>query len=515
MSYTALYRKYRPQVFGDVIGQEHITETLINQITLGKVSHAYLFTGSRGTGKTTSAKIFAKAVNCTSPVKGSPCGKCNVCKALDDPSNIDIQEIDAASNNKVDEIREIRDRVKYLPVNGKYKVYIIDEVHMLTDSAFNALLKTLEEPPQHVIFILATTEAHKLPATILSRCMRFDFRLVGKSVLADKLEKVYKAEKKTAEKEAISYLASLAEGSVRDMLSLADMCINYSDKKLTYADVLSVLGATDKKIIAKLFFAIKDNDTAVILDTINDLANSGKSMSLIAKDVVAFARDLLALQTVGDKLVTLSSETIAEYKQYAEQCASDFLVVVITELSKIDMELRYSISPRIVLEIACIRVGKLTSDDYFALSTRLGNLEKKYSSGELKKVEETTSTNSSEPNPAKEKPSITKSMDAKSVWGRIMTASRKSGQMQLYTLVSGHKDYAIDKDNLVVYTTEASYTQFSSDSTMDAIINLLKADGSNLGLDVIKRKGGVDMDTEIERLKRAVGDIKVNIKKKK
>ena len=178
MSYTALYRKYRPARFDDVIGQDHITETLRNQLKSGRVGHAYLFTGSRGTGKTTCAKIFARAVNCLSPQDGSPCGKCAVCKALADPSNIDILEIDAASNNRVDEVREIRERVKYPPVNGKYKVYIIDEVHMLTDSAFNALLKTLEEPPEFVIFILATTEVHKLPATILSRCMRFDFRLV-------------------------------------------------------------------------------------------------------------------------------------------------------------------------------------------------------------------------------------------------------------------------------------------------------------------------------------------------
>ena len=208
----ALYRKYRPVVFGDVIAQEHVTRTLINQVKHGRVTHAYLFTGSRGTGKTTCARIFARAVNCLSPVDGSPCGKCEVCRALSGAGNIDIIELDAASNNGVDQIRDIVDNVQYPPVAGKYKVYIIDEVHMLTASAFNALLKTLEEPPSHAIFILATTEVHKLPATVLSRCMRFDFRLVPQPTLKEYLRRVYAAENVTADEEALDLIAAAADG---------------------------------------------------------------------------------------------------------------------------------------------------------------------------------------------------------------------------------------------------------------------------------------------------------------
>ena len=225
MSYLALYRKYRSRTFEEIVGQKHITQSLINQINNNQVGHAYLFTGTRGTGKTSIAKIFARAINCMKPVKGSPCGKCDACKALGDNVNVDILEIDAASNNRVDEIRDLRERVKYPPVVGKYKVYIIDEVHMLTDSAFNALLKTLEEPPEYVVFILATTEVHKLPATILSRCMRFDFKLLSQKELEDHVKYVFKDSGIKYEDEAISIIATLGAGSVRDTLSIADMCV--------------------------------------------------------------------------------------------------------------------------------------------------------------------------------------------------------------------------------------------------------------------------------------------------
>lgn len=396
MSYVALYRKYRPSGFDGVIGQDHIVKTLVNQINAGKVSHAYLFTGSRGTGKTSIAKIFAKAVNCTAPNNGSPCGKCEVCNALASESNIDIIEIDAASNNRVDEIREIRSAVKFLPVNGKYKVYIIDEVHMLTDSAFNALLKTLEEPPAHVIFVLATTEAHKLPATILSRCMRFDFRLVATEVLSNHLENIFKKEGKKAEKQAIDYIAALGEGSVRDMLSIADMCINYSDKKLTYADVLSLLGATDKEIIGQLYDAIAQNNVGQILSIIDKLTSSGKSVNLIAKDVVRYCRDILAIKSSGENLIAASAETLEKYRGIAQKSSAEMLIICITELSKIDMELRHSISPRIVLEIACIRVGRLSSDDPFVALERIRRLEERLDSGEGVQVGANIASNSSQ-----------------------------------------------------------------------------------------------------------------------
>lgn len=249
---ASLYRKFRPNSFESVIGQEAVTKTLANQIKTGRIGHAYLFTGSRGVGKTTCARIFAKAINCLNPENGSPCEKCRCCTELSSP-NMDIIEIDAASNNGVDDARAIRDNVSYPPVIGKYKVYIIDEVHMLTGSAFNALLKTLEEPPAHAVFILATTEAHKLPATILSRCMRFDFRLVSTSEIADRVASIYDSEGKAYERSAVNYIAAAAEGSVRDALSLAETCMSLSQGKLTYADVLAATGGIEKREYARCF----------------------------------------------------------------------------------------------------------------------------------------------------------------------------------------------------------------------------------------------------------------------
>ena len=240
MAYQALYRKFRPSGFKGLVGQDHIVRTLTNQIETGRVGHAYLFCGTRGTGKTSTAKIFAKAINCLSPVDGSPCGTCEVCKALSDPSSLDILEMDAASNNKVENVREIREKIQYPPVSGKYKVYIIDEVHMLTTEAFNALLKTLEEPPKHAVFILATTESHKLPATILSRCMRFDFRLVPTKEIARLVASIYDEVGKEYDKDAVMAIARSGNGSVRDALSIADICVSYRDSKLTYNDVLEV-----------------------------------------------------------------------------------------------------------------------------------------------------------------------------------------------------------------------------------------------------------------------------------
>ena len=249
--YLALYRKYRPKIFDEVIGQDHIVKTLINQIKLDKISHAYLFTGSRGTGKTSTAKIFARAINCMNPVNGSPCGECEVCKSLEG-TNIDVLEIDAASNNGVDEIRDLREKVKYPPVVGKYKVYIIDEVHMLSSSAFNALLKTLEEPPKHTVFILATTEVHKLPATILSRCLRFDYKLVSLDDLSSLLKRVLDSENIKYDAQSINTLARAGEGSVRDTLSIADRCVSFAGDTLTYEKVISVLGIAEREILINI-----------------------------------------------------------------------------------------------------------------------------------------------------------------------------------------------------------------------------------------------------------------------
>ena len=316
MAYLAIYRRFRPKTFEEMIGQEHIVKTLVNQINSDRIGHAYLFCGARGTGKTTAAKIFARAINCEHPINGKPCGECEACKSLNDPANLDILEIDAASNNKVDDVREIREKVQYPPVNGKYKVYIVDEVHMLTTEAFNALLKTLEEPPKHAVFILATTEPQKLPATILSRCMRFDFKLVADNIIAQRIKAIYDELGKEYEEEAILKIAASGEGSVRDALSVADLCVSYSSAKLTYQDVLEVLGASDTKKTAEIVENILKSLTGEVLKGLAELLSSGKSVGLLCKDLSSFVRDLIIAKTCNNakEVLACPQKELEEYK---------------------------------------------------------------------------------------------------------------------------------------------------------------------------------------------------------
>ena len=352
MEHLALYRKYRPKTFEEVIGQDHITKTLANQILAGKISHAYLFTGTRGTGKTSIAKIFAKAVNCENTQTGSPCGECEVCKRLAQDNDINIVEIDAASNNKVDDIRELREKVKFAPIGAKYKVYIIDEVHMLSDSAFNALLKTLEEPPKYVIFILATTEVHKLPATILSRCVHFDFRLVSVADLSKLLARIFDKEGIKYDAEALKLIASAGEGSVRDTLSIAD-CVNaYSNGNVTKENTLKVLGTTDYDLLVEFFDKIIQKDIGGMLSLINEMDSKGKNLSVFAKDVSKHARDLLAIKTCKNpnEILNLPNDVFAKFEEQANTTNEKNLIRYMQLFSAAESELRYSLSTRLLLE---------------------------------------------------------------------------------------------------------------------------------------------------------------------
>src|SRR5699024_8240566 len=285
MSYTALYRKFRPSEFGDVKGQDHIITTLQNQIKANRIGHAYLFCGTRGTGKTTVAKIFAKAVNCEHPVNGSPCGECEMCRSIAAGTSMNVIEIDAASNNGVDNIREIREEVTYRPTEGRYKVYIIDEVHMLSIGAFNALLKTLEEPPEYVIFILATTEVHKIPITILSRCQRYDFHRITTDTIKRQLADLMEQEQVEVEDKALEYIARMADGSMRDDLSLLDQCIAfYLGKKLTYDNVLEVLGTVDIQVYSRLLDYIMEENISDMMDLLDDVSSQGREWSQFITD---------------------------------------------------------------------------------------------------------------------------------------------------------------------------------------------------------------------------------------
>lgn len=379
MNYVALYRKYRPQTFDDVIGQDHIINTLRNQILHDKVSHAYLFTGTRGTGKTSTAKIFARAVNCPNAKEhnGNPCGECAVCKKSGD-ANLDIVEMDAASNNGVDYARDIREKVQYPPVNGRYKVYIIDEVHMLSAGAFNALLKTLEEPPKHAMFILCTTEVHKIPQTILSRCMRFDFRLVPTATLAAHVANIYDKEHKAYTKEAVNAIAQAGEGSVRDTVSIADRCFSVSDGELTYNDVMSVLGVTGTAGVSALAKSVLTNDAPVILAEIDRLVNEGKDVARLSKDLAVYMRQILTVKLCSGarEMLMLPEDNFQTLSDLAKATTDKKLLYAIDVLVGLETQMRYALSPRILLEAALLRIATSTGEvDVDGLDRRLARLE--------------------------------------------------------------------------------------------------------------------------------------------
>lgn len=384
---ATLYNKYRSRTFDEVIGQEPIVTTLVNQIKLGRIGHAYLFTGSRGIGKTSCARIFARAVNCLHPKKGSPCGECEVCKALAAPDSIDIVEMDAASNNGVDDARDIREKVKYLPVACKYRVYIIDEVHMLTGGAFNALLKTLEEPPEHVIFILATTEPQKLPQTILSRCIRFDFRLVPSDVLAKHIARVYDAEGIKYTTDAVDEIARLGEGSVRDALSIADTIASAADK-VTVETVLALTGAGETGAIAALFDCVAAKDVAGVLGAVGDFAARGKSMDAVCDRLTSYARNALVIKSVGREkavsagLVNADRAALDSLERSAANNSVPDISRILEHFSAAASGLRYSVNPRVYLETALIKLiyGADEDDD---IRKRVSAIERKLSASPL------------------------------------------------------------------------------------------------------------------------------------
>ena len=359
MSYTALYRKWRPTSFEEVRGQDHIVKTLKNQINSGRIGHAYLFCGTRGTGKTSIAKIFARAVNCEHPVDGSPCGECSMCRQIAEGASLNVVEIDAASNNGVENIRDIREQVQYPPTDGRYRVYIIDEVHMLSIGAFNALLKTLEEPPSYVIFILATTEVHKIPITILSRCQRYDFKRISIDTIAGRLAELTQAEQIDVDDRALRYVARAADGSMRDALSLLDQCVAFHfGEKLTYDNVLEVLGAVDNRVFSKLFQAVLASDTKACIREIEEMIIQGRDLSQLVNDFVWYMRNLLIAKTTDEPgdMLDMSEENLAVLKEEAAGVDTETLMRYIRIFSELSGQLRYASQKRILVEIALIKL---------------------------------------------------------------------------------------------------------------------------------------------------------------
>lgn len=400
MSYKALYRVFRPKTFSEVVGQEHIVSVLKSQVESGQVSHAYLFTGSRGTGKTSIAKIFARAISCPNSVGGEACMECQLCQDTLNESSIDIVEIDAASNNGVDEIRELRENVKYAPVTGKYKVYIVDEVHMLSGGAFNALLKTLEEPPAHAVFILATTEPQKLPETIVSRCQRYDFEKIDREDIGARLEFICGEVGASAQKEALYLIADHAKGGLRDAISLLDQCIVFGNGNVTQEGVLELLGKSEDEQLFKIAGLIINSDTPSLIELVNTLAKSGHSVSVLTGDIIEHLHRLMVFKTAKKPSAIIETTRADDYLAQAEEAGIHILLRGIKILSEAMNSMRYAFSPLVILEVALMEVCTPEADSgNIALLARIEAVEKAVRNGSFTKSTNDVSVRKESPVP--------------------------------------------------------------------------------------------------------------------
>lgn len=502
MSYRALYRRYRPSTFDGLIGQEHIAKTLKNQIESGQISHAYLFAGTRGVGKTSAARILARAINCLSPVKGNPCLECAACV---DAGSVDIIELDGASNNSVDQAREIKEKALYLPASGKYKIYIIDEVHMLTGSAFNALLKTLEEPPKHVVFILCTTEAHKIPATILSRCMRFDFALVPTQKIAALLEKIYSEINVTATKEAINAIAEAGEGSVRDALSLADRFASYGGR-LTYETVLDVLGATSKDMVLDFARSALSGDAKEVLAAADKLVSQGKSVMLFTKELARAFRDMLVLLSEPDfkKLLALPDNLAQKLETAAKGATPKKLLYALELFTDLEIKMQNSLSPRLLFEAAALRLGVSSGEtDFDSLDLRLRRLEKSgvrpLPQTGAEPPNETPSEAQSRAEPESAPASERDYQKARSVWADVLSSVRENGYLPLSTLLSQISEVWCEERVLVLSCTNNQYEALSEKPNMKILGETAAKFGCKIRLDRQSESQG-DKRRQLEKI---------------
>ena len=447
MSYTALYRKFRPLKFEDMVGQEHITRTLRNQIVSNRVGHAYLFNGGRGTGKTTSAKILARAVNCLNPIDGEPCNECEICKEILDGSLTDVVEMDAASNNSVEDIRSIREEVNFLPTKAKYRVYIIDEVHMLSVGAFNALLKTLEEPPEHVKFILATTEPQKLPTTILSRCQRFDYKKIGDNDVIKRLKIICAESNINITEDALKIIAVLSEGAMRDAISILERCAQENIEEITAKDIKELVGLPSLEYINKVAEGICEYDEIKSLDGVNDVINNGKDIYNFLWELIKYFKDILVMKATN-KLELYSEEEIAVIKRLSDLTDKDRLVDIIYDLSETANEIKWSQEKNIMMQVAVIKLcrkktsGQGASGD--SIERRFQALE-----AEIKKLQEmklvgvevgdaSARVARREGSTEKEEKIVKRATPipqgkANEAWKEILNNLRKSGKIRLYT----------------------------------------------------------------------------------
>lgn len=452
MSYIALYRKWRPLVFSDVVEQEHVVKTLKHSIITKRIAHAYLFCGTRGTGKTTMAKIFSRAINCLNPIDGDPCNECEVCRGIMSESILDVIEIDAASNNSVDNVREIRDEVIYAPSQARYKVYIIDEVHMLSTGAFNALLKTLEEPPSHVVFILATTDPHKLPATILSRCQRFDFRRITVESIVRRLERIAVESGVILQKEAAKLIAKMSDGALRDAISILDQCISTGNNKVSYDDVLSIVGIVNDSFIGDMYDAVGKRDISKVLKLVDTLVMDGKDIAQFVSDLIFYYRNVLICKIVNDphEIIEAPTEAIQRMQHQSKAYSQFELTCIIKELSALESSLKWSTYPRILLEVALLKLCERnfsTNNDNMAdrlslLESRMDNLnftaKPSDDQATIKKAQDPAPNKSSTPVRKTEakKESGASTNKVKGIldnWNEILNELKSLGRMVAYT----------------------------------------------------------------------------------
>lgn len=481
----ALYREFRPKNFDEVVGQDYIVKTLKNQIKTDRLTHAYLFCGPRGTGKTSTAKIFAKAVNCTHTEDGNPCDMCAECVALSEP-NTDIVEIDAASNNRVEEIRDLREKVNFPPLIGKYKVYIIDEVHMLTDSAFNALLKTLEEPPKHVIFILATTEIHKLPATILSRCTRFDFKLLDLNTLVTQLKKVFDKKGIKYDEKSLHLIAKAGEGSVRDMLSIADSVASFCDYNITYDQAEHVIGLSSKDNIKNILTSISSKDAPNLFVNIKNVLNSGKNIQVLCKEMADFIKNLILIKVgVCDySVLDIMPGDYASYAELSSQFELNYLKNAFSKFAGLELDLKYSLNPENLFESACLEMLDTTENSKVIMPEKQVNEETKIESKAINKND-------------------IKQTEIEKIWGNVLIKIKEKNMFAFSNALENVNEVAVANNKLIIKTNDSSsFELIDNAERLDVLLKIVNLfDDSIVGVAVEYDSSNASANDIKDRLK--------------